>query len=100
MIKNILSNLRYLIPRELRYEICHHRANKEFAENRSDFYTNAEFWLLKTILPEVKTVFDVGSHVGKWASQALQLNPRIDLHCFEPCKKKFKPSNEKGLKKM
>jgi len=69
MIKNILSNLLYLIPRELRYEICRHHANKEFAENRSDFNTNGEFWLLKTILPELKTVFDVGSHVGKWASQ-------------------------------
>ena len=89
MIKNFLSNLLYLIPRELRYEICRHHANKEFAENRSDFNTNGEFWLLKTILPELKTVFDVGSHVGQWASQALRVNPHIDLHCFEPCKETF-----------
>jgi FkbM family methyltransferase len=89
MIKNILSNLLYLVPRELRYEICRHHANKEFAENRSDFNTNGELWLLKANLPELKTVFDVGSHVGEWASQVLRLNPRIDLHCFEPCKKTF-----------
>jgi len=95
MIKNILSNLLYLIPRELRYEICRHHANKEFAENRSDFTTNGELWLLKTILPELKTVFDVGSHVGKWASQLLQLNPRIDLHCFEPSKNTFQIIQEK-----
>jgi FkbM family methyltransferase len=95
MIKNILSNLLYLIPRELRYEICRHHANKEFAENRSDFNTNGELWLLKTILPELKTVFDVGSHVGNWASQVLQLNPRIDLHCFEPCKKTFQVIQQK-----
>ena len=95
MIKNILSNLLYLIPRELRYEICRHHANKEFAENRSDFNTNGELWLLKTIFPELKTVFDVGSHVGNWASQVLQLNPSIHLHCFEPSKKTFQVIQQK-----
>ena len=99
MIKNIVSNLLYLIPRELRYEICRHHINKEFAENRSDFTTNGELWLLKTILPELKTVFDVGSHVGKWASQLLQLNPRINLHCFEPSKDTFQIIQEKELGK-
>jgi FkbM family methyltransferase len=99
MIKNILSNLLYLIPRELRYEICRHHANKEFAENRSDFNTNGELWLLKTILPEIKTVFDVGSHVGKWATQALQVNPRINLHCFEPSKDTFQIIQEKEFGK-
>lgn len=99
MIKNILSNLLYLIPRELRYEICRHHANKEFGENRSDFKTNGELWLLRTILPEIKIVFDVGSHVGEWASQALQVNPRIDIHCFEPCKKTFQVILKKRLEK-
>ena len=99
MIKNIVSNLLYLIPRGLRYEICRHHANKEFAENRSDFNTNGELWLMKTILPEIKTVFDVGSHDGKWTSQALQLNPRIDLHCFEPCKKTFQAIQQKAFHK-
>jgi len=89
MIKNIVSNLLYLIPRELRFEICRHHINKEFAENRCDIITNGELWLMKTILPKIKTVFDVGSHIGNWASQVLQLNQHIDLHCFEPCKKTF-----------
>lgn len=99
MIKNILSNLLYLIPREIRYEICRHHANKEFAENRSDYNTNGELWFLKTILPEIKTVFDVGSHVGQWVSQALQLNPHINLHCFEPCKKTFQVIQQKAFGK-
>ena len=99
MIKNILSNLLYLIPRELRYEICRHHANKEFAENRSDFNTNGEFWLLNTILPEIKIVFDVGSHVGEWADQLLRLNPSIHLHCFEPCKNTFQVIQRKKYEK-
>jgi FkbM family methyltransferase len=99
MIKNIVSNLLYLIPNKARYEICRHHANKELAENRSDFNTNGELWLLRTILPEIKTVFDVGSHVGQWASHVLRLNQHINLHCFEPSKKTFKVIQQKGFKK-
>ncbi len=99
MIKNIVSNLLYLVPRKIRYEVCRHHANKEFAENRSDFSTNGELWLLKTILPEINTVFDVGSHVGNWASHLLRLSPCIDLHCFEPCNKTFQAIQQKGFEK-
>ena len=83
-VKSIAGNLLYLVPSEIRYEICRHHANKEFAENRSDFRTNGELWLMKRILPCAKTVFDVGAHIGDWASRVLQLNPSVDLHCFEP----------------
>ena len=99
MIKNIVSNLLYLVPNKARYEICRHHANKEFAENRSDFNTNGELWLLRTILPEIQTVFDVGSHVGRWASNVLRLNPHINLHCFEPSKKTFQVIQQKGFEK-
>jgi FkbM family methyltransferase len=99
MIKNIVSNLLYLIPNKARYEICRHHANKEFGENRSDFNTNGELWILKTILPEIKTVFDVGSHVGQWATYVLRMNPNIDLHCFEPGKRPFQVLQQKGFKK-
>lgn len=90
LAKNLLSNLLYLIPSGLRYEICRHHANKEFAENRSDFRTNGELWLIKKIFPRVGVVFDVGSHTGDWASHALRINPHISLHCFEPNRKAFK----------
>lgn len=84
MIKNFVSNLLYLVPRELRHEICRHHSNKKFAENRSDFRTNGELWLLQNVLPDSQTVFDVGAFTGDWALEALRLNPNIDLHCFEP----------------
>jgi FkbM family methyltransferase len=89
MIKNIVSNLLYLVPRELRYKICRHHANKEFAENRSDLKTNGELWVLNNIMPHSKTVFDVGSFAGEWTRQALFINPSIDIHCFEPNPRAF-----------
>ena len=66
MIKNLISNILHLVPCRLRYEICRHHANKEFAENRSDFSTNGELWLMEQLLPFAKTVFDVGAHIGEW----------------------------------
>jgi FkbM family methyltransferase len=97
MIKNIVSNLLHLVPGKLRYEICRHHANKEFAENRSDFTANGELWLMKQLLPSAKTVFDVGAHIGEWASHALHINPNIKIHCFEPHKESFIRLKEKGF---
>jgi FkbM family methyltransferase len=98
MIKNFLSNLLHLVPRELRYEICRHHADKEHAEeNNSDFTTNGELWLLDNVLPDSKTVFDVGSFIGKWASSALGINPRIDMHCFEPSQRSFREFQNNGF---
>lgn len=31
-------------------------------------------------------VFDVGANVGSWASFVLGINPKVNLHCFEPSK--------------
>ncbi len=89
IVRNLVSNLLYLVPEEARYEICRHHADKHFAENRSDFYSNGELWLLKSIMPHIRTVFDVGAFRGEWASEALRLNPHIRLHSFEPSKRSF-----------
>jgi len=97
MIKNLVSNILYLVPSRFRYEICRHHANKEFAENRSDFRSNGELWLMEQLLPSAKTVFDVGAHTGEWASHALRINPNITVHCFEPYKGSFVRLREKGF---
>lgn len=89
LLRNIVSGLLYLVPSDLRFEICRHHANKEFAENRSDFRTNGEFWFLKKILPGLSVVFDVGAHRGEWAAEVLGINKDVMLHCFEPCSMSF-----------
>ena len=96
MIKNLVSNILHLVPCRLRYEICRHHANKEFAENNSDFTANGELWLMEQIFPSAKTVFDVGAHIGEWTSHALHINPKLNIHCFEPHKESFVRLKEKG----
>nr|NQU91009.1 FkbM family methyltransferase [Bacteroidota bacterium] len=95
--QTLVSNILYLVPRKLRYEICRHHANKEFAENRSDFTANGELWLMEQILPSAETLFDVGAYIGKWTSHALHINPNINIHCFEPYKRSFVRLKEKGF---
>jgi FkbM family methyltransferase len=97
MIKNIVSHLLHLVPRRLRYEICRHHVNKEFAENNSDFTANGESWLMEQIFPSAKTVFDVGAHIGEWTLHALHINLNLNIHCFEPHKKSYIQLEEKGF---
>jgi len=97
MIKNLISNILHLVPPKPRYEICRHHANKEFAENNSDFTANGELWLMEQLLPSAKTVFDAGAFTGEWASHALKINPDIELHCFEPHKGSFYRLKERGF---
>ena len=89
IVRSLVSNLLYLVPEESRYEICRHHTNKHFAENRSDFHSNGELWLLKSVMPYMHTVFDIGAFRGEWAAEALRLNPHIRLHSFEPSQRSF-----------
>ena len=45
--------------------------------------TNGEFWALSKFIPRAKVVFDVGSNVGDWTRRALEINPQLEIHCFE-----------------
>ena len=89
MVRKLASNLMHLIPSEVRYEVCRHHANKEFAENRSNFRTNGELWLLRNLLPQMCVALDIGANTGEWASLALSINPQVRLHCFEPVTKVY-----------
>ena len=46
--------------------------------------TNGELHLMRRILPQCQTVFDIGANVGAWTKLALQVNPHLSVHCFEP----------------
>jgi len=35
------------------------------------------------------TIFDVGANIGDWAALALNINPSLKLHCFEPSRETY-----------
>jgi FkbM family methyltransferase len=45
---------------------------------------NGERRFLTVYAPKCQVVFDVGAHVGLWTEAALQANPDLHVHCFEP----------------
>lgn len=68
----------------LLYRLCKRYADRYNSENDVNMETNGELRLMRQILPKCHTVFDIGANVGHWATLALQINPSLNLHCFEP----------------
>jgi FkbM family methyltransferase len=66
------------------YGLCKRYIDLCNGENNDDMETNGELRLMRQVLPQCGTVFDIGANVGHWASLALKLNPYVNLHCFEP----------------
>jgi FkbM family methyltransferase len=66
-------------------------------QNNSDMASNGELRLLRGVLPDCRTVFDVGANVGDWAALALGINPKIELHCFEPSVSTFQLLDSRRL---
>lgn len=78
--------LKFCVPNHspLLYQVCRQYVSLYNGENDDDMETNGELRFMRRALLEARTVFDVGSNVGDWATRALGINPRIQLHCFEP----------------
>jgi FkbM family methyltransferase len=66
------------------YRFCRRYVEHYNGENNSDMYSNGEFRWLREVLPRCKVVFDVGANVGDWTALARNVNPAIQVHCFEP----------------
>ncbi len=58
-------------------------------DHDNDFYTNGEARFAREMLPNCKVAFDVGAAHGRWAKVALEANPALELHCFEPTSRRF-----------
>jgi FkbM family methyltransferase len=78
--------LQRLVPFNSRwlYKVCKRYVDNYNGENNDHLESNGELRLLRELLPECNTVFDVGANAGEWAAFALQVNPQLNLHCFEP----------------
>lgn len=81
------------------YRLCRHYVDRFNGDNDSNPATNGEHRFLLNELRnrEVRTVFDVGANVGGWTEFALRINPRLELHCFEPSAVSFARLATSGL---
>jgi len=66
------------------YSFCNQYACRYKGEGDGNIKANGELRLMRKGLPKCHTVFDIGANVGQWAKLSLQINPRLNLHCFEP----------------
>jgi FkbM family methyltransferase len=66
-------------------------------DNNSSPETNGEYIFLRNELPKLRegVVFDVGANVGSWTSCVLRLNPKVNVHCFEPSKATYEKLAQK-----
>jgi FkbM family methyltransferase len=87
----LASMLFALLPRHNRllYRISKRYVDIYNGDNNTDRSRNGELRLMRERLPACRTVFDVGSNVGDWAALALEINPSLELHCFEPSAEAF-----------
>jgi FkbM family methyltransferase len=85
-------------PRDLAlYTACRAYASHFDGENDLDAYTNGEYRVLATLLPDCTVAFDVGANRGDWAETALVLNPALAIHAFEPGAASFAALTGRGL---
>jgi hypothetical protein len=74
-----------ILPRNnLIYRICNRYVGLYNAENNDNIQTNGEMRLMRIVLPQCAIVFDVGANIGDWSALALEINPQLQIHCFEP----------------
>lgn len=66
------------------YRFCRRYVDHYRGENNSDIRTNGELHFMRQRLPSCRTVFDVGANVGNWVTLTLDINPELEIHCFEP----------------
>ena len=79
------------------YQFCARYVDRFNGDNNSNSTTNGEYFFLRHELPAMANgvVFDVGANVGDWASFALGINPKVNLHCFEPSKATYKKLSQR-----
>ena len=93
--KNRRNSLVRFIAKQCMKNISH------FKNEDRNHIRNGEFWFQKTLTDyffknnKTPIVFDVGANVGEWSLNFLHLNPKIQLHCFEPSEKSFSILTEK-----
>jgi FkbM family methyltransferase len=78
------------------YRLCKRYVDRYNSENNDNIHTNGELRLMRAVLPQCTTVFDVGANIGDWSALALKINPQLKIHCFEPSAATFQLLQARG----
>jgi FkbM family methyltransferase len=79
------------VPRsEVLFKLARLYVNFYSGQDDPDFRTNGEARTLRRLLPGCTVAFDVGAHVGDWTALALEVEPSLQVHCFEPSAGSFR----------
>lgn len=95
ILRNILSRLSPDDP--VAYKLCRQFVDHSAGDNDGLIARNGERLLAGHVLPRCKTVFDVGANVGDWTRLALDINPDLRVHSFEPTPAIYERLTQRGL---
>ena len=66
-----------------------------YGDNNFDRNTNGEYRILKVLIPNMQTVFDIGANTGDYSFEIKNIKPEVIVHCFEPDSRAFSILKEK-----
>lgn len=72
------------------FKFCQAYVSRHERTVSSNIEANGELRFMQQYLGDCRMVFDVGANIGTWAWRALNINPQIDLHCFEPGRQTYR----------
>ncbi|MEA2488572.1 MAG: hypothetical protein QOH21_364 [Acidobacteriota bacterium] len=85
------------LPGDAGYRLARRIVDRRHGDNDSDSATNGELRVMRALLPRASVVFDVGANVGDWTADALAINPRAEIHAFEPGRATFERLRQRGF---
>jgi FkbM family methyltransferase len=80
-----------LLPRRSRvvHRLAVKLVNLYNNDNEFDMARNGELRLARRALPHARVAFDIGANSGDWTASALEINPALEVHAFEPSRATF-----------
>jgi FkbM family methyltransferase len=88
-VAEAISRVLLRLPADAGYRLARRIVDRRHGDNDSHPATNGELRVMRTLLPRAAVVFDVGANVGNWTADALAINPRAEIHAFEPGRATF-----------
>ena len=96
-IADLITAAMQRTPADFGYRLARRIVDRRAGDNNNNPRTNGELLVMRGLVPRGKVVFDVGANVGNWADLALRINPKADIHAFEPGRKAFAKLQERNF---